>query len=42
MNKKDWKEVIEIRIQVVEKKFMWSFPIRCPRWLFNLLSKLER
>ena len=41
MNKKDWKQVTQIRIEVVEGDFIWSFPIRCPRWLFMLLSKLE-
>jgi len=42
MNKKEWKEVIQIRIEVVGKDIIWSFPIRCPRWLFNILSRLEK
>ena len=46
MNKEDWKQVTEIRIHVSEKdeegEFVWSFPIKCPRWLFNILSKLEK
>ena len=41
MNKQDWKDITEIRIEVVEKDGMWSFPITCPRWLFNILIKLE-
>lgn len=40
MNKKEWKKVIQIRLEVVDDT-TWSFPIRCPRWLFNILSKLE-
>ena len=41
MNKEEWKEVTQIRIEVAEGFSTWSFPIKCPRWLFNLLSKLE-
>ena len=45
MDKNDWKKVTEIRIQISEKdelgNFSWSFPIKCPRWLFNILTKLE-
>ena len=41
MKPKEWKNVVQIRIEVVEKDIHWSFPIRCPRWLFNLLMKLE-
>ena len=46
MNKEDWKKVTQVRLEVCEQDeeeyFTWSFPIRCPRWLFNLLSKLEK
>lgn len=41
MTKEEWKEVVRIRLMVEEKDCTWSFPIKCPRWLFNLLSKLE-
>ena len=41
MTSKEWKEVKQIRLEVVESDVTWSFPIRCPRWLFNLLSKFE-
>ena len=45
MTTQEWKNVTSIRIQVEEKDGLvhteWSFPIKCPRWLFNLLSKLE-
>jgi len=41
MNKEDWKEVTQIRLVVVEGNSTWSFPIKCPRWLFNFLSNLE-
>jgi hypothetical protein len=41
MNKNEWKQVTEIRIRIQEGNFGWSFPIKCPRWLFNILSKLE-
>lgn len=42
MNREEWKFVKQVRIEVYEqhggKHLTWSFPIRCPRWLFNLLS----
>ena len=41
MTKEEWKKVVWIRLTVEEKDGEWSFPIICPRWLFNLLSKLE-
>jgi hypothetical protein len=46
MNKEDWKKVYEVRVLVSEKEddgstFQWSFPIWCPRWLLNILIKLE-
>ena len=44
MNKNEWKQVTEVRITITERNdgdFSWSFPIKCPRWLFNILSKLE-
>lgn len=41
MNKQDWKQVDEVRLEIVEGDMTWSFPIRCPRWLFIILSKLE-
>lgn len=37
-----WKNVLQIRLQVIEKDSEWSFPIKCPKWLFNLLSRLEK
>ncbi len=42
MNKKVWKKVKQIRLEIVEGEVRWSFPINCPRWLFNILSKLEK
>lgn len=46
MNKFDWKKVTEIRLEIHEQDgnehYNWSFPIYCPRWLFIILSKLER
>ena len=41
MTPEDWKRVVNIRIQVEMTDYAFSFPIKCPRWLFNLLSKLE-
>jgi len=42
MTQEEWKRGVNIRIQVEEGDgYVWSFPIKCPRWLFNLLSKLE-
>ncbi len=40
MNKEEWKKVKQIRLEVVEDDCLWSFHINCPRWLFNILSKL--
>lgn len=43
MNKQDYQEIKEIRLEILEKDgFSWSFPIRCPRWLFWILLKLEK
>lgn len=42
MNKQEWKKVKQIRLEVAEDDCLWSFPINCPRWLFNILNKLER
>lgn len=39
--KGEWKNIQEIRIEVREKDYIWSFPIRCPQWLFRILEKLE-
>lgn len=41
MTKEEWKEVKQVRLQIEEDDCVWSFPIKCPRWLFNLLCKLE-
>lgn len=41
MNEQDWKQVKQIRIEVVDNDGAWSYPIHCPRWLYWLLSKLE-
>lgn len=38
--KKEWKEIKQIRIEVVEEDFIYSFPIHCPKWLFWILNKL--
>jgi len=44
MNKNDWKNVTEVRIEITVRHdgdYSWSFPIKCPRRRFNILSKLE-
>ena len=42
-NKKEWKHIEEIRIEVVEDDgSSYNFPIKCPRWLFNILERLEK
>jgi len=41
MTKEDWKEVTQVCFEVAEGNSTWSFPIKCPRWLFNILRKLE-
>lgn len=42
MTKEEWKAVKQVRLHIIEDDSTWSFPIKCPRWLFNLLSKLEK
>ena len=34
-------EIRQVRIEIVEEDYTWSFPIHCPRWLLWVLSKLE-
>ena len=41
MTKQEWKKVSQIRIQVVEEAGRYSYPIKCPRWLYKLLEMLE-
>jgi len=47
MTKQEWKWVAQVRIEldVIDcpetEHVKYSFPIHCPRWLFNVLSKLE-
>jgi len=41
MTKEDWKEVTQVRLQYEADNVTWSFPIKCPRWLFNILRRLE-
>jgi len=41
MTKKDWKKVTQVHILVEKGNSNYSFPINCPRWLFNILRKLE-
>jgi hypothetical protein len=42
MNKQDWKYIREVRIHVLDKEIAWSFPIKCPRWLFTILEMLQK
>lgn len=46
MTRKEYKKA-EIRLMISETDednahYTWSFPIRCPYWLFKMLLRLEK